>query len=193
MKKRMTWLLIFIAVVGAISWFGILSLRRASYPKATDMPLPPAEPLAEILQRLESQIKTHSPKRLASLRPGLSHEEVIKTESEYGLRLTDELRELYEWHDGISLESEASFFGIHQFLPLEHLARSRQAMGEGQASSTGLQRVVYAVTGKIGSNCFLTVLAMASFWTQRGIPRKVPCFTTSTRQVTINFTQHYLA
>jgi cell wall assembly regulator SMI1 len=139
----MTWLLIVFAVVGVGSWFAISSLRRASYPVATMMPSPPTESLSGILQQLDSQIETHSPKTFASLRPGLSHDELVKIESKYDLRLTKEIRELYEWHDGLSVNSGTSFFGVHQFPPLEHLAQSRQAMAQGLSDATGLQRGVY--------------------------------------------------
>ena len=59
--------------------------------------------------------------------------------------MTDELREVYEWHDGISRDSGHSFFGIYQFMPLEDLAKSRQVMNQQLTSATVLQRTFYWV------------------------------------------------
>jgi cell wall assembly regulator SMI1 len=139
----MVWLVVSIIVVAGASWCGVASFRRASYPIATSMPSPPPESVAEILRQLDSRIEEHSPKTFAALRPGLGWDEITAIEREYGIRLTDEMRELYAWHDGIALDSGQPFFGIHQFVPLEHLATSGLAKNQELANATMLQRSFY--------------------------------------------------
>lgn len=139
----MVWLVVSIIVVAGATWFGIASFRRASYPIATSMPSPPRESVDEILRQLDSRIEEHSPKTFAALRPGLGRDEITAIESEYGIRLTDEMRGLYAWHDGMALDSGQSFFGIYQFVPLEHLAKSALAENQQLANATMLQRSFY--------------------------------------------------
>lgn len=139
----MVWLVVLIIVAAGASWFAVTSFRRASYPIATSMPSPPPESVADILRQLDSRIKEHSPETFAALRPGLGRDEITAIEREYDIGLTDEMRELYGWHDGIAFDSGQSLFGIHQFVPLEQLAKSESAKNQGLANATVLQRSFY--------------------------------------------------
>jgi cell wall assembly regulator SMI1 len=144
-QNQSVWLFVLILVLTGGAWIAVTSIRRDSYPFATNFPSPPPQSLSEILQQLDSRIEEHSPMTFVSLRSGLRRDEIIAIEKEYGFELTDEMRELYEWHDGISLDSGQSFFGTHQFVPLKHLAKSREAVNQELANVTGLQRLFYWV------------------------------------------------
>ncbi len=137
-------MLISLAVVGAM-WFGINALRRSSYPLANNMPQTSTPPLGDVLREIETQIELKAPKTFAALRPGLGQAEIERIERTYGLRLTDEMRQLYEWHDGITIDAKRGLFGIHQFLPLEYVAQSRSAAEKQLSESTMLQRAIYWV------------------------------------------------
>lgn len=137
------WLVILIVVTAGATWFAVASFRRVFYPIAAGMPSPPQQSLADILRELDTRIAEHSPKTYAALRSGLGRDEILAIEREYGIRLTNEMREIYAWHDGIDLDSGQSFFGIHEFVPLEHLAKSELAKTQELAKATALQRAVY--------------------------------------------------
>src|SRR4051812_31852671 len=91
-------------------------------------PKPPAvEPVTDqtlevLLARLDAWLREHAPAVAKSLRPGLTAEQVRALEAEGRLRLTDELRTLYQWHDGANgVVSE--FIPSHQFVPLADAVR----------------------------------------------------------------------
>lgn len=140
----MDWLILLTIIVAAC-WFCVTSLRRKFYPIATRMPSAASESFAEILRQLDSRIEEHAPKTFAALRPGLAQSEIATIKKEYGIRLTDEMCELYAWHDGISLDSSQSFFSIQSFAPLEDLAKSERLKKQDLANATLLQRAFHWV------------------------------------------------
>lgn len=140
----MGWLTVWAIVTVAI-WYAGTSFRRSIYPLATELPDPPDIALSEVLQQLDQRIEEHAPERFAALQSGLSKEEISAIEREYGLRLTDDLRQLYQWHDGIDLEAGQTLFGIHQFYPLEDVAKTRVASEQELARTTFVQYAFYWV------------------------------------------------
>lgn len=131
-------LLLVLLLAASFVWFLVSPLFHNLYPLAPLMPPAPKESLADILRNLDTRIEQHSPKTFAALQPGLSRDEIQKLETEYGLSMTDELRQLYEWHDGISLDSDRDLFGIHRFYPLKRLAEAHQLRKQTTAKQTGL-------------------------------------------------------
>jgi hypothetical protein len=57
-------------------------------------------PVAESWRRIEAWLAEHLPDVKASLRPGISKDDLAKFEDETGLRLPDDVRESWEIHDG---------------------------------------------------------------------------------------------
>ena len=108
--------------------------------------LPPEVPqsLSEELARLERLLATHAPHALASLRPGLTPDEIKALEKSSGLALTDDLRTLYAWHDGIDETSQQTLFFMYDFPPLESLIAARDAMAKQAKSENLIERVAMA-------------------------------------------------
>ena len=93
------------------------------------MPVVVSEPMPEILARLESILKTNAPQVLAGLQAGISAAEIAKLEQQYHVQLPDDIKAIYEWHDGTrSATNVASFdfIPIHHFVPLRRCWRKRR-------------------------------------------------------------------
>ena len=135
-----------IVVVVALGFWAQARMRSFFYPVAPPMPAVVSEPMLEILARLESVLKTNAPQVLAGLRPGISAAEIAKLELQYHVQVPDDIRAIYEWHDGArSATNDASydFIPIHRFVPLEELLAEKAVEGKGPA--TLLQRVAYRI------------------------------------------------
>jgi cell wall assembly regulator SMI1 len=65
--------------------------------------MPPVvdEPMPSLLNRFETVLKEKAPSVAAALQPGLSEGEIAKLEAEYNVQLPEDLRLLYQWHNGI--------------------------------------------------------------------------------------------
>lgn len=139
-------LLIVILLVSGVGWFaGRKTIRSFFYPSPSAMP-PVVDASAEqLLQRLESVLRQRAPAVAASLQPGLTVEQVSKIESQYGFRLTDELRSLYQWHNGMTATGPRDFIPAHRFLPLEEAAGQRAALHEQLRSATAVQRAFNSI------------------------------------------------
>lgn len=83
------------------------------------MPSVVEQTMEELLAQYESLLATHVPEILENLQTGLSVEEIHEIETDAGLTLTDDLRTLYSWRNGLNQSSSDEFFGMYTFLPLE--------------------------------------------------------------------------
>ena len=91
-----------------------------------------------------------------ALQPGLTGEVITDIETAGGFSLSDDLRSLYKWHNGMSADGPRDFIPGHRFLPLDDALEEHAALHEQLRSATSLQRAFYSVT--IGHrNNWLTV------------------------------------
>ena len=135
-----------IVVVVALGFWAQARMRSFFYPVAPPMPAVVSEPMPEILARLESILKTNAPQVLAGLQPGISTAEIAKLELQYHVQLPDDIRAIYQWHDGArSVTNDASydFIPIHRFLSLEEMLAEKAVEDKGPA--TLLQRAAYRI------------------------------------------------
>ncbi|HEY1789382.1 MAG TPA: SMI1/KNR4 family protein [Verrucomicrobiae bacterium] len=93
-------------------------------PGAVDLPMP------EILRRLTLILHATAPQVLAGLQPGLSEQEIEKLERQYNVRLPNDLKAIYEWHDGARHSATYlgdNFIPLHRFVPLEEALKKQAA------------------------------------------------------------------
>lgn len=112
------------------------------YPQPTKMPGVVEEAMQELLARLESHLRSSSSQAFASLRPGLSEDEINALEAQFDIVLTDDLRALYLWKDGSDSWDEQVVLG-HRFMPLEEALQARADMRAEVQALEGIQRAGY--------------------------------------------------
>ena len=139
------WIGIICIVLLALAVLLRFGVRNFFYPTASTMPAIISKPMPEILAQLEATLKTSAPHVLASLNSGLSADEIAKIEVQYDIRLPDEIKEIYRWHDG-SLRAtnflSGDFIPTHRFLPLEEALAEKLASSPAKAA--WLQRLACA-------------------------------------------------
>jgi cell wall assembly regulator SMI1 len=114
-----------------------------SYPIAPPMPAVVNETMAEILARLDAILKTNASETEAHLQPGLSVADISKLELQYHVQIPDEIKEIYEWHNGTLAGTNFmgdDFIPGDRFLPLEETLENNASMLNG---TTSLQRAAY--------------------------------------------------
>ena len=78
-------------------------------------------------------------------------------ERDFGFQLTDELRELYKWHDGMSRDGPGDFIPGHRFLPLDEAVRQSIALRSQIKGASFVQRTLYNLVAS-HKNSWLTIL-----------------------------------
>ena len=109
------------------------------------MPPVVADSTEELLSRYEELLRAELPDTLASLRPGLSDEAIDSLEKKNAFKLPADLRALYRWHDGASLNVHLEAFPNHRFFPLEVAIANRQRLRDEVEAGNFLQRQAYAL------------------------------------------------
>lgn len=138
---------VLVVVVGiGIGWFaGRKVIRSYFYPSPSGIP-PIVDASAEdLLQRLEQILQERAPNVAAALQPGLTDEQIADIEATGGFRLSEDLRALYKWHNGMQSGGPRDFIPGHRFVPLEEAVQQRAALHEQLRSATSLQRAFYSV------------------------------------------------
>jgi cell wall assembly regulator SMI1 len=74
--------------------------------------------MQELLERLEIWLQQNKSDYLSQLQDGLSIEEIAETTSPLGFKLSNEVIQLYKWHNGSS-DTNDEFFLFYRFLPLK--------------------------------------------------------------------------
>ena len=103
----------------------MLPLPPYHYPTASNMPPVVDEPMPSLLNRFEAVLQEKAPSVAEALRPGLSEGEIATLETEYNVQLPEDMRLLYQWHNGIPWNSGPSITPLHEFYPLEHALKQR--------------------------------------------------------------------
>src|SRR5947209_15185744 len=91
-------------------------LRTFFYPHPTAMPDVVDGDVSATVRLLEESLAEHAPEALATLRPGLTDQAIREIESRYRLRLSDDLRALYQWRNGTSADERADLIPGHRFI-----------------------------------------------------------------------------
>ena len=141
----MQFLYVLVALVVVALLGGRVLLRSWFYPKPPAMKPVTGERLEALLARLDACLRQHAPAVANSLRPGLPDDQVRALEAEGRLRLSDEIRALYQWHDGAEMVAPGEFIPSHRFLPLSEAVRMRAAHRAQVRSLTVVPRLAYRV------------------------------------------------
>ena len=132
-------------ILAGVAFWGTVGFRNFLYPPAPTMPPIVGESMPEILTRLEAVLRTNAPCVWTNLRPGISQAEISKLEQRYHVQLPEEIKAIYQWHDGTASNTNhwITFIPIHRFVPLEESLETRAALAPENASL--FQRLVYHV------------------------------------------------
>jgi hypothetical protein len=79
-----------------------------------------------------------------SLQPDLTDAQISALEEQGGFKLSDELRMLYRWHNGISTNSTFGLLPGQRFLPLDYSILTRKLLRQQLASAPLTQRAAFA-------------------------------------------------
>lgn len=102
--------------------------RSVFYPKPTGLPSVVTQTTEQLLARLQALLETNAPAVANSLQPGLPDAEISRLEAKGGFRLSEDLRALYRWHNGMSTNGMAELLPVHRFLPLEEVVAEHALM-----------------------------------------------------------------
>ena len=114
------------------------------YPTPRGLPPTVNQDTEQLLARLLAVLETNAPAVAQSLRPGLSSDQITELETRGGFNLTDELRTLYRWRNGMRTNG----FGLlpgHDFPPLEEVVLDRTGLHHELKSNNGTQRAAFSV------------------------------------------------
>ena len=106
------------ALVVAVGIVAPYMQRSFFYPKPHDLPPAVGQTTQQLLARLQAVLETNAPLVAQSFQPGLSSPQIEELEAQGGFRLTDDLRALYRWHNGMTTNSTVGLLPGHRFVPL---------------------------------------------------------------------------
>ncbi|MHC4742161.1 MAG: SMI1/KNR4 family protein [Planctomycetota bacterium] len=128
---------------------GLLTMRRAVrsffYPAPPPMPAQVDETMQSPTGQLEALLQTKAPKVLPSLNPGLSEERILELEHNSGITLPEDMRALYRWHDGQSLNISYCLIPGQRFMPLAEAIATRERLRQDVKASSTAQRVAFSI------------------------------------------------
>lgn len=145
-----TWKIL-IAIAAALA-VGLVTLilvapaiqRSFFYPKPHNLPKVVDEPVDSLLAKLDRVLKTNAPAVAQLLQPGLSDSEIQELESKGGFRLSEDIRALYRWHNGIATNSLDGLLPGQRFAPLEEVVAARLSLIQQVDSGALAQKAAYA-------------------------------------------------
>jgi cell wall assembly regulator SMI1 len=116
-------------------------------PPAAAMPAVVPETMDELLAKLDAVLLAKAPAVAAALRTGLTDAQIDALEQQGGFKLTDELRALYRWHNGMPATgaggTPAEFIPIHRFLPLDEAVQEHAIIRQQVQNLSLLQRAMH--------------------------------------------------
>lgn len=133
-------LLVSIAVIAWVN--GRAKLEAFLYPQPPAMPTAVDTPIEQLLAQLEAVLREKHPAAAEALRPGLTDAQVLELETRGGFELTEELRALYRWHDGMSAEQGIALFDYFEFPSLELVVERHLALRGQMEAETGASGAV---------------------------------------------------
>jgi cell wall assembly regulator SMI1 len=154
-------IVIAIVVVMAAGYWAVKKTQTFTqmllYPHSPPMPPIVSDPMPEILGHLESVLKTNAPQVLATLRPGISSNQISQLEQQYRVQVPEDIKTIYEWHDGavpMMTTNYLDFIPIHRFVPLEEMLSEKANEKKGMATATSAQRAAYRVFAGYRNNWY---------------------------------------
>jgi cell wall assembly regulator SMI1 len=119
--------------------------RSIFYPKPRGLPSVVGQTTEQLLARLQTLLETNAPIVASALQPGLTDTQIAALESQGGFRLSEDIRALYRWHNGIAKTSTIGLLAGERFVPLDEVVQERSIVGQQVASRSGVQRAAFSV------------------------------------------------
>lgn len=98
------------------------------YPEPRGLPPIVGETTEQLLARLQAMLETNALIVAQSLQPGLSDAQITELETQGGFRLSDDLRALYHWHNGLLTNSTVGLLQGQRFVPLDEVVAEHALM-----------------------------------------------------------------
>ena len=139
-------LVIITVIILSVLVFCAPSIQRSFfYPKPRNLPPIVNQTTEQLLARLQAVLDTNAPIVATALQPGLSDAEIATLEAGGGFHLSDELRALYRWHNGMATNSVIGLLAGQRFVPLDEIVRERAIIAQQVASASGIQRAAFSI------------------------------------------------
>jgi len=149
MARARKQLFVALALVSAIAVTLILvgpAIQRSFfYPKPHGLPPVVGQTIEQLLARLQAVLETNMPIVAQALQPGLSDAQIAALEAQGGFRLSDDLRALYRWRNGIGTNSTVGLLAGQRFVPLDEIVRERAVVVDQVKSAPMHQRAAFSV------------------------------------------------
>ncbi len=148
LRTRRVQLFIFIgcsATIAVLIFVSPSMLRSFFYPKPRGLPPIVKQTTEQLLAKLHAVLETNAPIVAQSLQRGLSDAQIQELEAQGGFRLSDDLRALYRWHNGMPTNSTVGLLPGQRFLPLEQVVRERALVQQEVKSATAIQRAAFSI------------------------------------------------
>lgn len=143
---------IFMAAI-AVTTTGLIALilagpsiqRSLFYPKPNDLPPVVEQSTEALLARVQFVLETNAPLVAAALQEGLTDTQIVYLEGKGEFRLSDDLRALYRWHNGIARSNTVGLVPGQRFVPLDEVVEERALIRQQANSATRVQQAAFAM------------------------------------------------
>jgi cell wall assembly regulator SMI1 len=143
------WIVLILSIIVfgiCIAYFAALrGLREFFYPKPMSLPMVVDKSLEDVLRDLDTVLSEKVPSVAIRLQAGLSSREIDELEKKAGIKLNDELRTLYIWHNGCQANENQNFIPGHIFLPLDAAIEQYIICKQQLKSAPLLQRIAFNI------------------------------------------------
>lgn len=119
--------------------------RSLFYPKPRHLPPVVSQSTEELLARLQSLLERQAPLVARELQPGLSADQISALEVKGQFHLSDDLRALYRWRNGVRTNSTSELIPGHRFLSLDEIVLERTLLQGQLRTATKVQRAAHSV------------------------------------------------
>lgn len=119
--------------------------RSLFYPKPSGLPPVVSQTTEQLLARLGSVLQTNAPNVACALQPGLSDKQIADLEAHGGFRLSNDLRALYRWHNGMVASSTVGLLAGQRFVPLDEVVHERDVIRQQSESAPKYQHFAFSV------------------------------------------------
>lgn len=139
-----------VAAIAVIVIVGLIlaapSIQRSFfYPEPRGLPPVVSQTTEQLLARLQTVLETNAPVVAAALQPGLSDAQIVALESQGRFRLSDDIRALYRWHNGIVRTSTIGLLAGQRFVPLDEVVQEQSLARQQRSSGSAVKQAAYSV------------------------------------------------
>ncbi len=142
-------LIIVVVVIGLIAGICLFAghwMQRAFfYPKPHALPAVVTDTTDALLNRLQLVLEKKAPLMGRTLQPGLSAAQIAELEVLGGFQLSEDLKALYRWHNGMPRSSTGGLLPGNRFIPLEEVVQENAHLAQQLQSVSFMQRLAFSV------------------------------------------------